>query len=763
MKVKVFTIFCALLLTMGCNKDDDTIEETQVEKPEEQELPNEPTSVTVLTGKFIDGAVQGLTFETATQEGVTNADGEFNYVIGEEITFKVGEVVLGSVIAKEEITPIDIAQVADANASIESRIAKNIAAFLQTLDDDQDHTNGINLTTDVIAALGVQSIDFSSSISSTLADIVINVSQQTGAYLEIVYPETATVNMAAALEFEYTEQENLALTHLLPLLESLYAADVPKSAVYKNSFNADGTLLSTNIVLRYSGRILHELTFSNYNNLGLPSTLTKIDVSPRLLGGTYGYPISSYSNSFDLIYNSTNQIEQLVYRNSASDTQHFIQISEWNEENKALSYVENITQETNVYSREKTCINTYVEGKLKSQSINDISQTNDVEGQYNSNNNYTSTTNFQYNEKQNFSEISITSSSEYSSQYQDDLPYENVSSSTQIWALDYSDANKLTELNIQSNTVGQDYISSFENNFVFDENELVVANTFTTGDGFQQVRTLLGGYLLTSESFDNGLLTFSTTYESDGSYVQMINQYNDNSEIIFSYANNWVILPTGHYVIQKTEYFDANGVLTDYYSYEFHENGVVKETRSYDAFDELNWVDYYDENGYWIKTEYFYLGAVDYTYLYENDENGNRLSAEGYDLNGILSVAFYYNDLGYVSYEEYYVQGVLEEYYHYNYENNILITVDGYLANGQLYLIEYYEDGIYIRSEFFDADGNLTNTSTGKSFSVQANRRLASLKLDAAKRLHDAYESKSVKRIIKSKYALKDKRMLEQY
>lgn len=763
MKVKVFTIFCAILLTIGCNKNDDTVEETQVEKPEEQELPNEPTSVTVLTGKFIDGAVQGLTFETATQEGVTNADGEFNYVEGEEITFKVGEVVLGSVVAKEEITPIDIAQVTDPSANLESPISKNIAAFLQTLDDDQDHTNGINLTADIIAAVGLQSIDFASSVSSTLADIVINVSQQTGAYLEIVYPEIAAANMATALELEYTAQENLALTHLLPLLESLYASDVPKSAVYKNVFNEDGSLLSTTIILRYSGRVLNELTFSGYNEVGLPVKFTNSYVSQKLLGDIDFYPISTYSQSFDLVYNSINQVEQLVLDNGATNSERLFQISEWNEENKALSFIESFAQETNLYSQDKTYINTYEEGKLKSQSINDISMTNDVEGQYSSNNNYISTTNFEYNEKQNFSEISITSSSEYSSQYQDDLPYENVSNSTQVWAFDYSDANKLNELNIESNTVGQDYTSSFENNFVYDENELVVANTFTTGDGFQQVRTLQGGYLLTSENFRNGLLTYSSIYESDGSYIETINQYNDNLEITFSYANNWVILPAGFYVIQKTEYFDANGMLTDYYIYEFHDNGVVKETRSYDAADELNWIDYYDENGYWIKTEYFYLGAVEYTYLYENDENGNRLSSEGYDANGILSIAFYYNDLGYVSYEEYYVQGVLEEYYNYNYENNLLITVEGYLANGQLYLIEYYEDGIYVRSEFFDEDGNLTNTSTGKSFSVQANRRLASLKLDAAKRLHDVYESKSVKRIIKSKYALKDKRMLEQY
>ncbi|APQ17646.1 toxin-antitoxin system YwqK family antitoxin [Maribacter hydrothermalis] len=762
MKVKVFTIFCALLLTMGCNKDDDTVEETQVEKPEEQELPNEPTSVTVLTGKFIDAAVQGLTFETATQEGLTNENGEFKYVEGEEITFKVGEVAIGSVIAKDKITPIDIALVADASASIESPITKNIAAFLQTLDDDQDHSNGINLTADVIAALGVQSVDFSSSITSTLADIIINISLQTGSYLEIVYPETAAVNMAAALELEYTPQENLALTHLLPLLESLYAADVPKSAVYKNSFNADGTLLSMAIILRYSGRVLHELTFSNYNEVGLPLKFTKSDLSPKLLAGIYSYPVNTYSNSFDIGYNSLNQIEQITFEPGSTNSQHIFQFTEWNEVNKGLIYIESITDEANIYSQEKTYTNTYEDDKLVTQNVHSISQTNDVAGQFFSNDDYNITSTFKYNEKNNFSEISNSSNREYSSQYLDDLPYESISSTTQVWKLNYTQTNKLAELNINSNTIGQNYTSSFDNNFMFDDYELVDANTFTSGDGFQQIKTLQGGYLLTSESFDNGLLSYSIIYETDGSHVEMINEYNDNSEIIFSYANHWVILSTGYYAIQKTEYFEADGTLTDYFSYDFHENGIIKETRSYNALDELNWIDYYDENGYWVKTEYFDLGSLYYTYLYENDANGIRISAEGYDVDGILDIAYYYNELGNIYYEEYYFEGVIEEYYNYNYVNGILTTVEGYLADGQLYLIEYYEDGLYVRSEFYDAEGNLTDTSTGKSFSVQANRRSVSLKLDAAKRLHDSYESKAVKRIVKSKYALRDKLMLEQ-
>ncbi|WP_036151473.1 hypothetical protein [Maribacter forsetii] len=764
MKVKVFTIFCAILLTIGCSKNDDTVEETQVEKPEEQELPNEPTSVTVLTGKFIDGAVQGLTFETATQEGVTNADGEFNYVEGEEITFKVGEVILGSVVAKEEITPIDIAQVTDPSANLESPISKNIAAFLQTLDDDQDHANGINLTADVIAAVDLQSIDFSSSVSSTLADIVINVSQQTGAYLEIVYPEIAAANMATALELEYTPQENLALSHLLPFFESYYAADVPSSAVYKNSFNTDGILISTQVIYRYSGRVSMEFNFSGFNENGLPSQFSRSAISPVLLGGSFNSPVNTQISEFSLSYNSSNQVERIVYENSLNDGEQYILVSEWSEENRPILYQDIYVEDIDAYKVTTTILNAFNEGKLISRTRGVITESNDAENGYYSNTELEVAKTYNYNDAGNFSEISTNGSYSSSWQLEGGDVNEFNSSTDELLVVKYRDNNTLEEMTITGNRINNDdslFTSASE--YIFDENEFLIKLSYT--DSFEQLReyTYQAGVLTRVIEYNYGLLNYDTTYALDGSYVQTGFEYDDNSEISFSYANSWALNSMGTYVVNKTEYFDEDGILTSYLIYEFYDNGVRKKTKSYDPFNELNWIDYYDENGYWIKAEYFYLGAVDYTYLYENDENGNRLSSEGYDANGTLSVAYYYNDLGYVSYEEYYVQGVLEEYYNYNYENNILITVDGYLANGQLYLIEYYEDGIYVRSEFFDEDGNLTNTSTGKSFSVQANRRLASLKLDAAKRLHVIYESKSVKRIIKSKYALKDKRMLEQY
>ena len=45
----------------------------------------------VLSGVFVDSPVAGLSWETATRNGVTGRDGGFEYLPGETITFSIGE------------------------------------------------------------------------------------------------------------------------------------------------------------------------------------------------------------------------------------------------------------------------------------------------------------------------------------------------------------------------------------------------------------------------------------------------------------------------------------------------------------------------------------------------------------------------------------------------------------------------------------------------------------------------------------------------
>ena len=97
------------------------------------------------TGTFVDAPVQGLSYTTATQSGVTDVSGHFKYKSGETVTFKIGNLVLGSVNAKKTITPLTLGGNTDLN-TIGTK-ATNIARILQSLDDNSSDTSKIVIPT----------------------------------------------------------------------------------------------------------------------------------------------------------------------------------------------------------------------------------------------------------------------------------------------------------------------------------------------------------------------------------------------------------------------------------------------------------------------------------------------------------------------------------------------------------------------------------------------------------------------------------------
>lgn len=96
-----------------------------------------------LTGTFIDAAVQGLAFETPTQNGITNSKGEFQYLSGEKVVFSIGEMKLPEVVIPTggQVTPLHMG----VQKSSDDQRVVNIAALLQTLDTDGDPENGITI------------------------------------------------------------------------------------------------------------------------------------------------------------------------------------------------------------------------------------------------------------------------------------------------------------------------------------------------------------------------------------------------------------------------------------------------------------------------------------------------------------------------------------------------------------------------------------------------------------------------------------------
>jgi len=94
----------------------------------------------ILKGRFLDSAVEGLEYETPSRVGKTNSNGEFTYLEGELVTFKIYGVPIGSIAGTNLVTPISIAPITGA-----ADFSMNVLRFLQSIDSDNNLGNGVQL------------------------------------------------------------------------------------------------------------------------------------------------------------------------------------------------------------------------------------------------------------------------------------------------------------------------------------------------------------------------------------------------------------------------------------------------------------------------------------------------------------------------------------------------------------------------------------------------------------------------------------------
>lgn len=136
----------------------------------------ESTNEVIKTGIIVDSPVENISFNTPTQAGTTNTNGEFTYKQGEMVTFSIGAMVFPPVIAVEVITPLTLAGA----SSIFDQQATNIARLMQSLDEDGDPLNGITIPS--LAALIATEVDF--NVDTTIFENnpdVINLVANSGA------------------------------------------------------------------------------------------------------------------------------------------------------------------------------------------------------------------------------------------------------------------------------------------------------------------------------------------------------------------------------------------------------------------------------------------------------------------------------------------------------------------------------------------------------------------------------------------------------
>ena len=145
------TLITALLSACGGGGGD-----SKSSKSDSTPKNNTPAS-SVLSGIFVDSPVAGLRFETPTQSGLTNSDGEFNYLQGEIVNFYLGNTLIGNAEGANIITPFTLVGITPptAQTTITTQLTRiehnsydraiNIATLLQTFDLDANPENGIDL------------------------------------------------------------------------------------------------------------------------------------------------------------------------------------------------------------------------------------------------------------------------------------------------------------------------------------------------------------------------------------------------------------------------------------------------------------------------------------------------------------------------------------------------------------------------------------------------------------------------------------------
>lgn len=123
------------------------------------------------SGVFVDNAVSGFRYATATYNGSTDQDGTFSYAEGESVTFSIGDIDFSTVAGAPVLSPFDLAGTADTSDTA----LINMARLLQTLDTDGDVDNGITIGEDAHSFATGMTLDFASTtFDADVANLIAN-------------------------------------------------------------------------------------------------------------------------------------------------------------------------------------------------------------------------------------------------------------------------------------------------------------------------------------------------------------------------------------------------------------------------------------------------------------------------------------------------------------------------------------------------------------------------------------------------------------
>lgn len=124
-----------------------------------------------VTGAFLDSSVEGVSYSASPsgRSGRTDAAGKFQCNSGDTLGFKIGGIELGSAKCASMVTPLTLAGLSTYAADNEQ--VGNLLLFLQSLDEDDDPSNGIRIASEVASALAGKTLNFKQASAAFFGEL----------------------------------------------------------------------------------------------------------------------------------------------------------------------------------------------------------------------------------------------------------------------------------------------------------------------------------------------------------------------------------------------------------------------------------------------------------------------------------------------------------------------------------------------------------------------------------------------------------------
>lgn len=152
------------------------------------------TDTTSKIGVLTDGPVAGASYIINGVTKKTNAAGEFEYQEGDQVEFLIGNISLGTVLAGERVTPVELSKDKDESYLV------NLLVFLQSLDNNEKHEDGIQIPDNISFIGSNNNINFNQSTEQFVTSFqpILN-SLPDFENKEVVSPDLAKENFSKAL------------------------------------------------------------------------------------------------------------------------------------------------------------------------------------------------------------------------------------------------------------------------------------------------------------------------------------------------------------------------------------------------------------------------------------------------------------------------------------------------------------------------------------------------------------------------------------